>query len=71
MIQLAGNVGMPLSENGFINLSAEYRTADDTSRSVQRDDAAELIAGGNSFVADPAQVWGSPEIKYDVKLLLT
>ena len=68
MIQLAGNVGMPLSENGFINLSAEYRTADDTSRSVQRDDAAELIAGGNSFVADPAQVWGSPEIKYDVKL---
>lgn len=68
MIQMAGNIGLPLSENGFINLSAEYRTADDTSRSVQRDDAAGLIAAGNTFVADPAQVWGSPEIKHDIKL---
>ncbi|WP_246223178.1 TonB-dependent receptor plug domain-containing protein [Alteromonas profundi] len=68
MIQMAGNIGLPLSENGFINLSAEYRTADDTSRSVQRDDAAGLIAAGNTFVADPAQIWGSPEIKHDIKL---
>ncbi|WP_421134003.1 TonB-dependent receptor plug domain-containing protein [Alteromonas sp. A079] len=68
MIQLSGNVGLPLSENGFLNLSAEYRTADDTSRSVQRADAAGLIAGGNTFVADPAQIWGSPEIKHDIKL---
>ncbi|MFZ8200980.1 TonB-dependent receptor plug domain-containing protein [Alteromonas portus] len=68
MIQLSGNVGLPLSDKGFINLSAEYRTADDTSRSVQRDDAAALIAAGNTFVADPAQIWGSPEIKHDIKL---
>ena len=68
MIQLSGNVGLPLSDNGFINLSAEYRTADDTSRSVQRADAAELVAAGNTFVADPAQIWGSPEIKHDIKL---
>ena len=68
MIQLSGNVGMPLSDKGFINLSAEYRTADDTSRSIQRDDAAGLIAAGNNFVADPAQIWGSPEIKHDIKL---
>ncbi|MBJ2127449.1 TonB-dependent receptor [Alteromonas sp. IB21] len=68
MIQLSGNVGLPLSENGFLNLSAEYRTADDTSRSVQRDDAAALVAAGNTFVADPAQIWGSPEIKHDIKL---
>ena len=68
MVQLSGNIGMPLSENGFINLSAEYRTADPTSRSVQRDDAAALIAAGNTYVADPAQIWGSPEIKHDVKL---
>ncbi len=68
MVQLSGNVGLPLSENGFINLSAEYRTADDTSRSVQRDDAAALVAAGNTFVADPAQIWGSPEIKHDIKL---
>ena len=68
MIQLSGNVGLPLSDKGFLNLSAEYRTADDTSRSVQRDDAAELVAAGNTFVADPAQIWGSPEIKHDIKL---
>ena len=68
MIQMSGNVGLPLSDKGFINLSAEYRTADDTSRSVQRTDAAELIAAGNTFVADPAQIWGSPEIKHDIKL---
>ncbi|BFT30976.1 hypothetical protein D210916BOD24_21520 [Alteromonas sp. D210916BOD_24] len=68
MIQLSGNVGMPLSDKGFINLSAEYRTADDTSRSVQRADAAGLIAAGNTYVADPAQIWGSPEIKHDIKL---
>ena len=68
MIQMSGNVGLPLSDKGFINLSAEYRTADDTSRSVQRVDAAALIAAGNTFVADPAQIWGSPEIKHDIKL---
>ena len=68
MIQLSGNVGLPLSDKGFINLSAEYRTADDTSRSIQRADAADLIAAGNTAVADPAQIWGSPEIKHDIKL---
>ncbi len=68
MIQMSGNIGLPLSDKGFINLSAEYRTADDTSRSVQRADAAALIAAGNTFVADPAQIWGSPEIKHDIKL---
>jgi iron complex outermembrane receptor protein len=68
MIQMSGNVGLPLSDKGFINLSAEYRTADDTSRSVQRDDAAALVAAGNTLVADPAQIWGSPEIKHDIKL---
>lgn len=68
MIQLSGNVGMPLSDKGFINLSAEYRTADDTSRSVQRADAAGLIDAGNTAVANPAQIWGSPEIKHDIKL---
>lgn len=69
MVQISGNVGMPLSDDGFINVSAEYRTADPTSRSVQRDDAAGLIAAGNTFVADPAQIWGNPEIKDDIKLI--
>ena len=64
---VAGNVGLPLTDQGFVNLSREYRTADPTSRSVQRDDAAALINNGNTFVEDPAQVWGSPEIKGDLK----
>ena len=68
MMQVAGNIGLPLSDNGFINLSGEYRTADPTSRSVQRDDAAALIDAGNTFVANPAQIWGNPEIKDDIKL---
>lgn len=68
MMQVSGNIGLPLSDNGFINLSAEYRTSDPTSRSVQRDDAAALIAAGNTFVEDPAQIWGSPEIKDDIKV---
>jgi len=66
--QFAGNIGLPFTDNGSANFSFEYRTADATSRSVQRDDAAGLIAAGNTEVANPAQIWGSPEIKDDLKL---
>ncbi len=65
---VAGNIGFPLGETGFLNLSAEYSTSDPTDRSVQRDDAAGLILAGNTAVRDPAQVWGSPEIDDDIKL---
>lgn len=63
----AGNVGLPLGEGGFANLSVEYGSSGPTSRSVQRDDAAALIAAGNTHVRQPAQIWGSPEIEGDVK----
>lgn len=66
--QFAGNIGLPFTDNGSANFSFEYRTADATSRSVQRDDAAGLIAAGNTAVANPAQIWGSPQIKDDLKL---
>ncbi|MBU2223288.1 MAG: TonB-dependent receptor, partial [Gammaproteobacteria bacterium] len=66
--QIAANVGMPFTDNGFANFSAEYKQSDPTSRSVQRGDAAALIANGNTNIADPAQVWGSPEIKRDFKV---
>ncbi|WP_028115916.1 TonB-dependent receptor plug domain-containing protein [Ferrimonas senticii] len=69
-ITVAGNIGLPLSENGFINFSGEYRTVDPTSRSVQRDDAAGLIAAGNTAVANPAQIWGSPEVEDDYKFFV-
>ena len=67
--QVAGNIGLPFSPQGFANLSFEYREADPTDRSVQRGDAAEVAASGNPFVPDPAQVWGSPEVKRDFKLV--
>ncbi len=64
----AGNVGLPLGETGFANLSLEYGNANPTDRSVQRQDAAALAAAGNTHVADPAQVWGNPRIEDDLKL---
>ena len=65
---VAGNVGLPLGETGFANFSAEYGNAGPTSRSVQRDDALGLIIAGNTSVATPSQIWGSPEVADDAKL---
>ena len=64
---ISGNLGLPLGQDGFANLSAEYGNSGDTSRSVQRSDAAALIRSGNTHVADPAQIWGSPRIDDDFK----
>ena len=63
----AGNTGLPLGANGFANLSLEYGNSNPTDRSIQRADAAALIAVGNDNVRNPAQIWGSPEID-DLKL---
>ncbi len=69
MYSIAGNVGLPLGENGFLNLTGEYGNSNPTDRSVQRDDALALInRQGNSSVRNPAQVWGSPDISNEVKL---
>ena len=65
---VAGNAGLPLGRTGFANLSLEYGNTGRTSRSVQRADAAGLIAAGNEAVANPAQIWGSPRIDDNVKL---
>ena len=65
--QFSGNVGLPLSKDGFANLSMEYKEADPTSRSVQIDAAQSLIDNGNTAVANPAQIWGNPEFVYDFK----
>ncbi|NCF33170.1 MAG: TonB-dependent receptor [Proteobacteria bacterium] len=63
----AANKGFGIGESGFINLTAEWGGADATDRSVQRADAAALIAAGYQNVNDPAQVWGSPEVEDDYK----
>lgn len=65
--KVAANIGLPIpvGEGGFFNVSAEYSEVDATSRSTQRTDAAALIAAGNSAVADPAQIWGQPNVNDD------
>ncbi len=68
--QIAGNIGLPLGDEGFINISMEYGEQDPTDRSLQRDDAAALIAAGNTFVANPAQIWGSPIINDEFKMMV-
>ena len=62
----AGNIGLG-SERAWANLSLEYGNADETDRSVQRADAAALREVGNADVADPAQPWGQPIIRNDIK----
>jgi iron complex outermembrane receptor protein len=64
---VAANLGLPLTDAGYANFSFEYGESDPTSRSVQRDDAAALIAAGNTNVLNPAQIWGSPLIEDDIK----
>ena len=73
---VSGNIGLPLSSNGFVNLSFEYKEADPTIRSQQRTDAQALIDAGNTYITDPnydsvfhpnVMVWGAPEFEYDYK----
>ena len=66
---VAGNIGLPFTDNGFVNLTFEYGEADDTNRSYQRADAAALVAAGNTAVANPAQIWGQPKIDNDIKFV--
>ena len=65
---VAGNTGLPLGPNGFLNLSFEYGNANPTNRSVQRNGATDIIEAGNDNLRDPAQVWGSPLLEDDLKL---
>jgi iron complex outermembrane receptor protein len=64
---IAVNKGFSLGGKGFLNLTGEFGEQDATDRSVQRSDAASLIARGFP-VEDPAQVWGQPEVEDDIKL---
>jgi iron complex outermembrane receptor protein len=67
-VEVSGNVGMALTDDGFANLSFQYKTSDATSRSVQRPDAQAFIDAGNTAVSDMAQIWGSPEIEDDITI---
>jgi iron complex outermembrane recepter protein len=66
--EFSGNIGLPLTDDGFVNMTMQYKTSDATSRSVQRPDAQGFINAGNTAVAPVVQIWGSPEIKDDITL---
>ncbi len=67
-VSTAANVGLPLTDAGFANLSFEFTNADSTSRSTQRTDALVAIASGNEHVRrSSVQVWGAPDVPYDYK----
>lgn len=68
--KIAGNIGFPLGDDGFLNLSGQFAEVDATSRSTQRTDAAALIAGGNTAVANPAQIWGQPNVNDDLTIFV-
>ena len=68
LANVAANVGLPLTDAGFANLSFEFTNSDSTNRSVQRDDASRMIANGNDHIRkSPVQAWGAPDVKYDYK----
>ncbi len=69
VLALAANMGVPLTSDGFANLSFELKNSDPTDRGVQRGDAQALIDAGNPHVRQPtAQIWGAPEYSGDYKL---
>lgn len=76
--RVAGNIGLPLGDSGFLNITAEYGETDGTVRSVVRDDVLALIAAGNtavsdfklinSFTSEVPQYWGQPDVEDDLKV---
>lgn len=74
---IAGNLGLPLGDKGFVNISAEYGDTDGTIRSAPRNDVTALIAAGNTAAADfrtinsytdeSSQYWGQPDVEGDLK----
>ena len=61
----AVNVGLPLTERGFVNVSAEYRDANPTIRSGTRKDEVLLNQRGYP-INNPAQIWGNPDVSESV-----
>lgn len=64
--QIAGNLGLPLGNDGFVNLSLEYVSSAITSRGSARPDAAAVAAVvGNENVPfnGLGQRWGDPDVE--------
>lgn len=68
MTQFMGNIGLPLGDDGFLNITGSWMEQDPTSRSLQRTDAATLLSSGNAeqqaSIRQPyTQIYGGPEYK--------
>ena len=68
MVTVAGNYGLAVGDNGFLNLSAEWGESAATDRSAQHPSAAAVAAAGVANVANPAKPWGEPEVRDSTKL---
>lgn len=78
--RVAGNIGLPLGDNGFISLTGEFNDVEGTVRSVVRNDVLSLIEAGNTDVADfqtintytneVPQYWGQPDVDDDIKIFV-
>jgi len=76
---ISANVGLPLGDSGFLNITGEMRDAEGTVRSVVRNDVAFAQANGyspvsdyqaiNSYTGEVPHYWGSPDVEDDGKLL--
>jgi iron complex outermembrane receptor protein len=63
---VAGNIGLPLTADGFINLTAEYSESDETSRGVTQFEAVDVgPVVGFDLVPEEGlgQRWGDPNVE--------
>jgi iron complex outermembrane receptor protein len=64
--QVAGNLGLPLSDQGFVNISVEWSKYDQTVRNATRPSAVSFaaefpdLAAGLPHYPGPVQQWGTP-----------
>ena len=57
---ISANIGLALTENGFLNLSAQYVNQSKTDRAIQRANVQPIIDRGVD-VADPVMGFGNPD----------
>ncbi|MEQ8861185.1 MAG: TonB-dependent receptor [Pseudomonadales bacterium] len=63
---VSGNVGLPLTERGFVNITGEYSQSEITSRGNARPDAAAVgdVVGDNLVPLNGlGQRWGDPDVE--------
>ena len=77
---IGANLGLPLGDRGFVNITGEVREVDGTVRSVVRNDVAYQVANGytpvadfqaiNTYTNEAPQYWGQPDVDDDVKIFI-